>query len=143
MAGLLERGPGAGPTLGGALEREAGTLGCGPAHKRATEGAQLKRGALGRKAGSPRGGPAPGRCRARGRRGSRRGGLLRRRQGGLVGGPAGGPGHRPCFGGHLARARLPRREGRRTGRKRLCGDRPPPQGHSKNLKTCFRSSLYL
>lgn len=45
----------------------------------------------------------------------------------VVVGPAGGPGHRPRLGGHLARVRLQRREGRRTGRKRLCGDTPPPQ----------------
>lgn len=52
MACLRGRGARAGPTLGGARGKEAGTIGCGPAHKRATEGAQLKGGALRRKAGS-------------------------------------------------------------------------------------------
>lgn len=45
----------------------------------------------------------------------------------VASGPSGRPGSPPALRRHLARAGLPRREGRRRGRKRLCGHTPPPQ----------------
>lgn len=57
--------------------------------------------------------PRPGAAPGGGGRDSGRGVRFPGRSGGSVVGPAGGPGHRPRFGGHLTRARLPRRAGRR------------------------------